>query len=161
LANGGTLYRPQLVHDIVGPDGTVVRPFKPEVIRKLSVSPSVLRIMRNAARSTVLLRHTYNLVDLPVKVAGKSGTAEFGLRDSKGRLPFHSWFVGFVPKDPRHGSFDSADSQLVVLAFAYDSRTKGNVATEIVKYFLQLHFGIKKDYRLPNLLQRGNFYQSN
>ena len=55
--------------------------------------------MRNAARSTVTLRHTYNLVDLPIKVAGKSGTAEFGTRDSKGRLPFHSWFVGFVPKD--------------------------------------------------------------
>ena len=34
-------------------------------------------------------------------------------------------------------------------------------ATEIVKYYLQMHFGIKKDYRLPNLLQRGNFYQSN
>ena len=161
LANGGTLYKPQLVHDIVGPDGAVVRPFKPEVIRKMNVSPSVLRIMRNAARNTVLLRHTYNLVELPVKVAGKSGTAEFGTRDSKGRLPFHSWFVGFVPGDPKHGSFNRTDSKLVVLAFAYDSRTKGNVATEIVKYFLQLHFGIKKDYRLPNLLQRGNFYQSN
>ena len=69
--------------------------------------------------------------------------------------------MGFVPKDPKHGSFNNTDSQLVVLAFAYDSRTKGNVGTEIVKYFLQLHFGIKKDYRLPNLLQRGNFYQSN
>jgi penicillin-binding protein 2 len=161
LANGGTLYRPQIVRDIVGPDGAVVRPFEPDVIRKMKVSPSVLRIMRNAARSTVTLRHTYNLVELPVKVAGKSGTAEFGTRDSKGRLPFHSWFVGFVPGDPRHGSFNGTDSQLVVLAFAYDSRTKGNVATEIVKYFLQLHFGIKKDYRLPNLLERGNFYQSN
>jgi len=161
LANGGTLYKPQIVRDIVGADGTVVRPFKPEVIHKMSVPPNVLRIMRNAARSTVTLRHTYNLVELPVKVAGKSGTAEFGTRDSKGRLPFHSWFVGFVPGDPKHGSFDSTDSGLVVLAFAYDSRTKGNVATEIVKYFLQLHFGIKKDYRLPNLLQRGNFYQSN
>ena len=149
------------MRDIVGPNGTVVRPFKPEVVRKMKVSPSVLRIMRNAARTTVTLRHTYNLVELPVKVAGKSGTAEFGTRDSKGRLPFHSWFVGFVPKDPKHGSFNRSDSQLVVLAFAYDSRTKGNVATEIVKYFLQLHFGIKKDYRLPNLLERGNFYQSN
>ena len=161
LANGGTLYQPQLVRDIVGPDGTVVRPFKPKILHKLKLSPSVLRVMRNAARSTVTLRHTYNLVDLPIKVAGKSGTAEFGTRDSKGRLPFHSWFVGFVPKDPRHGSFNNADSQLIVLAFAYDSRTKGNVATEIVKYFYQLHFGIKKDYRLPNLLKRGNFYQSN
>ena len=62
---------------------------------------------------------------------------------------------------PAKGSFNSTDSQLIVLAFAYDSRTKGNVATEIVKYYLQLHFGIKKDYRLPDLLKRGNFYQSN
>jgi len=161
LANGGTVYQPQIVRDVVGPDGTIVRPFKPKVLQKMAVPSSVLSIMRNAARSTVTLRHTYNLVDLPIKVAGKSGTAEFGTRDRKGRLPFHSWFVGFVPKDVRHGSFDGTDSQLIVLAFAYDSRTKGNVATEIVKYYLQQHFGIKKDYRLPNLLKRGNFYQSN
>ena len=161
LANGGTLYQPQLVREIIGPDGKVVRPFAPKILHKMAVPAGVLQIMRNAARNTVTLRHTYNLVELPVKVAGKSGTAEFGTRDSKGRLPFHSWFVGFVPKDVRHGSFNGTDSQLVVLAFAYDSRTKGNVATEIVKYFFQLHFGIKKDYRLPNLLKRGNFYQSN
>ena len=49
----------------------------------------------------------------------------------------------------------------MVLAFAYDSRTKGNAATEIVKYFLQMHYGIEKDYRLTDLLERGNFYQSN
>ena len=56
--------------------------------------------MREAARNVVLVRHTYNLVDLPIVVAGKSGTAEFGLRDSKGRLPFHSWFVGVRPEAP-------------------------------------------------------------
>ena len=100
LANGGTLYQPQIVHDIVGPDGSVVRPFTPKVIHKMAAPASVLRIMRNAARNVVVVRHTYNLVDLPIKVAGKSGTAEFGTRDKEGRLPFHSWFVGFVPKDP-------------------------------------------------------------
>ena len=42
------------------------------------------KTMRAAARSVVTLRHTYNLVDLPIIVAGKSGTAEFGTRDSKG-----------------------------------------------------------------------------
>ena len=47
------------------------------------------------------------------------------------------------------------------LAFAYDSRTVGNVATEIVKYYYMLHYGIKKDYRNHGLLERGNFYQSN
>jgi penicillin-binding protein 2 len=161
LANGGTLLQPQIVREIVGPDGNVVRPFKPKVIRELKVPDRVLRIMRKAARTTVTLRHTYNLVDLPIRVAGKSGTAEFGIRDSKGRLPYHSWFVGFVPKDPKKGDFGKADSELIVLAFAYDSRTKGNVGTEIVKYYLQLHYGIKKDYRNHDLVTRSNFYQGN
>ena len=161
LANGGTLYEPQIVREVIGPDGTVIRPYEPKVLQEMDVKPSVLKTMRNAARNTVLLRHTYNLVDLPIKVAGKSGTAEFGKRDKKGRLPYHSWFVGFVPKDPKNGSFDKPDSELVVLAFAFDSRTKGNVATEIVKYFLQLHYGIKKDYRNFDLVERGNFYQGN
>ncbi len=158
MANGGKLYRPQLVRQVVGPDGNVIQSFKPDLIRKLPVSQATLRTMRLAARTVVTLRHTYNLVDMPIKVAGKSGTAEFGTRDAKGRLPFHSWFVGFVPKDPYHGSFAKPDSQLMFLAFAYDSRTIGNAATEIGKAFLQLHFHIKKDYRLPVLLQRGNHY---
>ncbi len=169
LANGGKLYEPRVVHEVIGPDGEVVEPFKPTLIRELDVRASVLKEMREAARSTVLLRHTYNLVDLPIVIAGKSGTAEFGTRDRKGRLPFHSWFVGFTPKDPTkkandptgHKALAKADSELVVLAFAYDSRTKGNVATEIVKYYMQLHYGIKKDYRNFDLLKRGNFYQSN
>jgi penicillin-binding protein 2 len=158
LANGGTLYEPQVVREVIGADGNIVRPFKPKVLNKLDVSSDVLRIMREAARTVVTIRHTYNLVDLPIKVAGKSGTAEFGTRDAEGRLPFHSWFVGFTPRDPVNGSFDKPDSQLVVLAFANNSRTVGNAATEIVKYYLQLHYGIQKDYRLPELLKRGNFY---
>ena len=169
LANGGKLYQPQIVRRIIGPDGTVVRPFEPKLIRRLDVPRSVLKTMREASRNVVTIRHTYNLVDLPIVVGGKSGTAEFGLRDRKGRLPFHSWFVGFVPKNPTKSASDRSgmraiareDSNLVVLAFAYDSRTKGNAATEIVKYYLQLHFKIKKDYRNFNLLERGNFYQSN
>jgi penicillin-binding protein 2 len=161
LANGGKLYRPQLVREVVGADGKVISSFKPDLIRKLPVSQKTLREMRLAARSTVTLRHTYNLVDMPVKVAGKSGTAEFGTRDKKGRLPFHSWFVGFVPKNPYKADFSKPDSQLVFLAFAYDSRTKGNAGTEIAKAFLQYHFKIKKDYLNRDLLRRGNFYQSN
>ena len=169
LANGGTLYQPQVVREVRDASGAVVRGFEPKMIRTLDVEPSVLRTMRQAARNVVLVRHTYNLVDLPIVVAGKSGTAEFGRRDAQGRLPFHSWFVAFVPKDAAVKASDptgmkavsKTDSELVVLAFAYDSGTKGNVATEIVKYYLQLHYGIKKDYRNFNLLQRGNFYQSN
>jgi penicillin-binding protein 2 len=160
LANGGRLYKPQLVRTITGADGSLVRDFAPELIRKVAVSPSVLRSMRIAARNTVLLRHTYNLVDMPIKVAGKSGTAEFALPDAQGRLPYHSWFVGWVPKDPYKADFSKTDSELAFLAFAYDSRTIGNAATEIAKAFLQIHFQIKHDYRLPQMMKRGNFYGS-
>ena len=158
LANGGTLYQPQLVHEIVGPDGNVVQPFTPKILHEMDLDPEILEVMRKAARETVALRHTYNLVDLPVRVAGKSGTAEFGTPDARGRLPYSSWFVGFTPKDPYRGSIAAADSELVVMAFAHDSRTVGNAATEIVKYFFQLHYGLDEDLRLPALLERGNFY---
>ncbi|MBI2776354.1 MAG: penicillin-binding protein 2 [Chloroflexi bacterium] len=169
LANGGTLYEPRVVRNVLDANGNVVKPFEPTVLSKLAVDPGVLETMRRAARNVVVIRHTYNLVDLPIVIAGKSGTAEFGTRDAQGRLPFHSWFVAFVPKDPAKSAADpngfkaisKPDSELAVLAFAYDSRTKGNAATEIVKYYLQLHYGVKKDYRNFNLLERGNFYQSN
>jgi penicillin-binding protein 2 len=169
LANGGKLYQPQIVHRIIGPDGEVVRDFKPKLIHQLAASPAVLKTMREAARNVLLLRHTYNLVDLPVVIAAKTGTAEFGLRDAQGRLPFHSWFVGFVAgkayktaADPTGmNAVDATDSQLAVVVLAYDSRTKGNAATEIAKYYFQLHFGIKQDYRMPWLLERGNFYGDN
>ncbi len=160
LANGGTVYEPQIVREVLGPDGSVIQPFEPKVLHEMDVRNSVLRVMRNAARETVTLRHTYNLVDMPIKIAGKSGTAEFGVRDSKGRLPYSSFFVGFTPKDPYKGSISGTDSELVVMAFAHDSRTVGNAATEIVKYFFQLHYDIDKDYRMPELLKRGNYYSN-
>ncbi len=160
LANGGWLYKPQIVRRVLAPDGSVVRDFQPELIRTLDVDPDTLRVMRLAAREVVTSRHTFNLVDLPIVVAGKTGTAEFGTRDAQGRLPFHSWFVAFVPdfEPGRAGDPARTDSELAVIAFAYDSNTKANAATEIVKYFLQEHYDLGVDLTRPDLLQRGNFY---
>jgi penicillin-binding protein 2 len=167
LANGGTVYRPHVVSEVIGPDGNVVREIGPEVLGEVPAPASVLATMRHAARNVLVIRHTFNLVDMPIVIAGKSGTAEFGLRDAKGRLPFHSWFAAFVPKDPlKHANdpdgfkaVERTDSELVVLAFAFNSGTKGNAATETVKYFLQLHFDIKQDFRKPEFMLRGNFYE--
>jgi cell division protein FtsI/penicillin-binding protein 2 len=100
--------------------------------------------MRLATRGVVTSRHTFGLVDLAVKVAGKTGTAEYGLADAKGRLPYHEWFVGYTPGDPYNGDFTQPDSQLAVLAFIYGANTWGNVATEVVKYYMMLHYGLIK-----------------
>ena len=160
LANGGWLYEPQIVRRVLAADGSVVQDFQPKLLHTLDVDPDVLRVMRVAAREVVTSRHTFNLVDLPLVVAGKTGTAEFGLRDAQGRLPFHSWFVAFVPKFTADQQGDPAetDSELAIVAFAYSSNTKGNAATEIVKYFLQQHYDLGVDLTRPDLLQKGNFY---
>jgi len=133
--------------------------------------------MRFAARRVVSTHAARNLVDLrldgrPVIVAGKTGTAEFGVRDAQGRLPYHTWFVGFVPRavtvangtvaeiETRADALlRKADSELAVVGFAYSSNSFGNVGTEIVKYFLQLYLGLDDDYRQPEVYRRTNFYE--
>ncbi len=160
LANGGHLLKPQIVRRVLAADGSVVRDFQAELIRDLDVDPDTLRTMRLASREVVTSGHTYNLDELPLVVAGKTGTAEFGLRDAQNRLPFHSWFAAFVPRfgPDQPGDPARTDSELAIVAFAYDSNTKGNAATEIVKYFLQDHYDLGVDLTRPDLLQRGNFY---
>jgi cell division protein FtsI/penicillin-binding protein 2 len=110
---------------------------QPELIRKLPVSPQNLQTMRLATRAVVTSRHTYNLVELPIKVAGKTGTAEFGVKDrlrSTCRTTSGSWATR--PATPSTGTSTGTDSQLAVLVFTYGADTWGDVSTEIVKYYL-------------------------
>ena len=60
-----------------------------------------------------------------------------------------------------HSSSRIVSHRLVaVVVFSYNAGTLGNTSTEISKYFYQLHFGIKKDYRLPYLMDRGPYYRA-
>jgi hypothetical protein len=40
----------------------------------------------------------------------------------------------------------------------HGTNTAGNAAKEVTKYYLQLQFDLKRDYRTPALLARGNFF---
>ncbi|MES1239498.1 MAG: penicillin-binding transpeptidase domain-containing protein, partial [Chloroflexota bacterium] len=97
LANGGTLYQPHVVGQIIGPDGTFTD-VQPQVIGTVDAPAGVLKTMRKAGRNMVVVGHTYNLRDMPIVVAGKTGTAQFSAKAKN--LPFHSWIAAFVPKDP-------------------------------------------------------------
>jgi penicillin-binding protein 2 len=165
LANGGNLWQPHVVQSITPPGAKPV-PIAPTLLNKLPASAQTLETMREATRAVVTSQHTYNLVDLPVKVAGKTGTAEFGVKDRNGNLPYSEWFVGYTPGDPYNGDFSKPDSQLAVVAFVYGADSQGNVATEIVKYFMMEHYGVTR-YPLSQVLpykiniwttHRTNFY---
>ncbi|MEP7081486.1 MAG: penicillin-binding protein 2 [Chloroflexota bacterium] len=148
VANGGRLLEPQIVLGETDASGVLVRRYEPRLIRTLDVDPGTLLTMRVAAREVIASGHAYNIRDLPLPgaLSGKTGTAEFGEVTAEGTLPFHSWFVAYLP------SADGAtDAQLAVLTFTHAAVVPGNVSAEVVKYFLQLHYGLDQDLRLdPN-----------
>lgn len=94
LANGGTLYRPQLVERIEPVDGSAaVQVFKPEARGTLPLQPFRLELIKNAMIDVVKNpRGTANfrLRGLAIPVAGKTGTAESG----SGKP--HAWFAGYT-----------------------------------------------------------------
>ena len=103
----------------------------------------------------VVIRHTYNLVDLPIVIAGKTGTARVRTPDRTAaavplvvrRLRAEGPVARRPPTRTASRPSSGRTRELAVLVLAYDSGTLGNAATEIAKYFFQLHFDIKKDYR--------------
>lgn len=157
LANGGHLMRPQIVLGEADSEGNLVERFEPEVLHQVAANPANLQTMRIGARQVITTGHAYNISDLrlPGTLSGKTGTAEFGLPDAEGVLPFHSWFVAYVPSRP-----GATDASLAVLTFTYRATVIGNVSTEVVKYFLQQYFELDQDLRLDpvtlRLLSGGN-----
>ncbi|HEX7612618.1 MAG TPA: penicillin-binding transpeptidase domain-containing protein, partial [Candidatus Limnocylindrales bacterium] len=152
LANGGNLWKPQIVKSVTTPPNGTPQEVQPQLTRRLQISPETLATLRQGMRDVVTTRHTGNLTDLPIKIAGKTGTAEFGVPDRAGNLPYHEWFVGYVPANPYVDDFSKSDSQLAVIAFVYGANTRGNVATEIVKYYMWNHFKLPgKLFSNPNL----------
>lgn len=137
IANGGTLYRPQLLREIVDVDDNVLRPFQPEVIRQVPVSQESLELTRQGMLATVQWG-TAKDMNLPqVVVAGKTGTAEFpGPRDHKGRLPTHAWFTAFAPYD---------DPQIALIVFVGGGGEGSLVAVPIAREILEYYFATPQE----------------
>ncbi|MEP7162886.1 MAG: penicillin-binding protein 2 [Candidatus Moraniibacteriota bacterium] len=96
IANSGTLYAPRLVAEVKNINGTIT-PNPPKVLEKEIATRETLRIVREGMRQTVTEGTAQSLKDMPVEIAGKTGTAQFG-NDEK----THGWFVSFAPyENPR------------------------------------------------------------
>lgn len=145
IANGGTLYRPQLVHEVIDSEGNIVRPFVPEVIRQLPISKANLDLVRQGMRLAVAAG-TARKANVPgVAVAGKTGTAEFfvdqnrdGLPDRTrdGHLPTHAWFAAFAP-------FERPEIALIV--FVYGGGEGSAVAVPITQEILSYYFSQERE----------------
>ncbi|MBC7231765.1 MAG: penicillin-binding protein 2 [Chloroflexi bacterium] len=134
IANGGILYRPQVVYRVIDHEGHVIRDYTPEVIRRLPVSAQNLEIVREGMRAAVTrgTAHRVNLAEIPV--AGKTGTAEYpGPRDAEGNLPTHAWFTAFAPYD---------DPEIALVVFVSGGHEGAKVAVPIAAQILRAYYGL-------------------
>jgi len=107
LANGGTLYQPQIVRAVESSDGSIVQDFPPRVRRTMTVRPENLSLVDDALRGVVTeeggtaYQERLNDVDM----SGKTGTAQTSQSRERDMDPArawyfarsHAWFAGFAP----------------------------------------------------------------
>lgn len=145
VANGGTLYQPQVVLKVNDPSGKVVRDFQPKELGKVPVSQENLAVVREGMRQVVAdTKGTayFRMTLKSIPVAGKTGTAEFGeeLTDPDGKKyrRSHAWFTAFAP-------FDKPEIAVVVLFEGGNQNLEGSTfAVPVTDEILKAYFGVDK-----------------
>jgi penicillin-binding protein 2 len=107
LANGGTVYSPQIVRAVETSDGAVVQDFPPRVRHKAKVSPENLAHVNEALYAVVNDEKgtAFPVRDRTLEVAGKTGTAQTGYVNTGNDDPKkawylsrdHAWFAAYSP----------------------------------------------------------------
>jgi penicillin-binding protein 2 len=131
IANGGVLYRPHIVKEIVSDTGKSESPINTDPVRKDFISPQNINIVRDGMRQTVTNGSGRKLNTLPVAVAGKTGTAQ----STTSKIKTHAWFTGFAPFEK---------PQVVVSVLIEDGGGGDVIAVPIVRDFLNWYFRDKK-----------------
>jgi len=105
IANGGTLHKPHIVTKLVDTHGYETIPVYQPLHTNISSDYS-LSVVRQGMRQAVAgnRQFVWPLRYLPFSVAGKTGTAEYGvLLDGGVYEHTHAWNVGFFPyEDPQY-----------------------------------------------------------
>lgn len=115
IANNGRLYQPQLTESA-----------QPKLIRENFIKEKNLEIVRQGMRETVVSGTATSLGDLPVKAAGKTGTAE-----TSGRSP-HAWFTAFAPYE---------NPEIVITVLIENGAEEGGISVAVAREVLNWYFG--------------------
>jgi penicillin-binding protein 2 len=129
IANGGTLYQPQLVTRIGSPDQGPEEIIPPKAVGKLPVKPENLAAIRQGLRGVVAAAvgtARYIFVGMPIKVAGKTGTAETGNPKPD------AWFAAYAPSDA---------PEIVVIALVENIGQGSAIAAPIARNVMEAYFG--------------------
>jgi len=126
IANGGKLFSPYLVDKITDSDKNSIKVFKPNILRDNFIKPENLAVIKKGMREVVTNGTARFLSDLPIAVAGKTGTAQIA-----GQKNPNAWFVGFAPYD---------NPQIAFVIMLEDAGEGSSYAVPVAKNILNYYF---------------------
>lgn len=127
MANGGTLYKPQVVDKIISGDhDEIVQDIPPEIIKSNIADAKNMDIVRRGMREAVLTGSAGALRSLPVSAGAKTGTAQYG---TKGLA--QAWFTSFAPYD---------NPEIVLTVLIEGGGEGGIVSVPVAKEVLRWYF---------------------
>ncbi len=126
IANSGKVFQPHLVRSIKKSDGSEEK-IEPKILSQNFINSFNMRVVREGMRQTITSGSARSLGDLPVAVAGKTGTAQFG-----GENKTHGWFISFAPYD----------NPTIAMAVLMEGGGEGSsTAVPVTKEVLKWYFG--------------------
>ena len=138
-ANGGTLYRPQIVHHVTDAEGNVVQPFQPEVIRTLPILPEYWSLIHQGLEAAVVYGTATRGQVEGVRIAGKTGTAQYcddialqlGICGEGLAQPTHAWYMAFAPVEA---------PEIALVVFIYNGGEGSTAAVPVAQEILEWYF---------------------
>ncbi len=142
IGNGGTVYQPKLIDRIGAGGGAPEEVWPVQENGRLPISEENFAVLRNSLWEVAngsWGTATHRFEGLPVKVAGKTGTAEAppGLS--------HAWFAGYAPAAPyTRADGTTIDQPEIAIAVIVENAGEGSaVAAPIFRRVVELYYGIE------------------
>ncbi|MEM9069646.1 MAG: penicillin-binding protein 2 [Myxococcota bacterium] len=144
LANGGDLYKPQLIESVREPDGTLVEEMRPEVRHHIAVDDELLDYVNEGLHGVVNAQSgtAYDArIDGGIEISGKTGTAEIRAGTPRTEVDerrawyfrrSHAWFAGFAP---------SENPEVAIVVLVEHGGSGGRAAAPIAIRILQDYLG--------------------
>ena len=128
IANGGTLWQPQVAKAVLSPTGKVLKTFQPKAQGKLPDSAATLGYIQRALRGVATVGTGSNVFkDFPVAVSAKTGSGQVTGKDDT------SWFDSYAP---------SNNPQYVVVMMVSQGGTGAGTSGPGVKKIYEALFGV-------------------
>lgn len=131
IANGGTVYQPQLVTTVSTASGEIVKKLRPQAARKIKLQEETLAVLREGLQRVVAEGTArYAFQGFPIDkfpVAGKTGTAE-----NRGKNDY-AFFASYAPAD---------QPELVVVVVIEEGGFGSQAAAPVARKIFEEYFRI-------------------